>query len=516
VGRVKTIDLDDREFLSSGESRITPLAYSKEYSAFEPDTRRFRKTAACDEAIKYASTIEPQTGKRFILVSAVGDFYSWGDNKKGDAFPEHGLLGRSPVDVDMSHFNKFASKLPEEYGYACFPTKLDDFGYQIGGGNTFHEHHNRFASSLLGKPVFDKTGSKVITPGHDTRCGFILASFWNPKMKRVELIQEVWEDKLPHVIRAIDEGYMPGISMACDIPFDRCSVCGNLAPNENGYCEHLQRHRGMRGHIMRDGTPIVMINDFPVFFDSSIVKSPAAAEGRALLKVASTTVMPAKEAHFKEESLDAGPVKSKDILHTKLQAMRMDETTFSEKTASELRDIPYDRLTAYLGVLGVYPTCADTELLMFGTKSAGLVAEHNLLPVLTRKQSLNVSFPTLQPKMKMACGDDFSIDEFQKVVEVVQDYLPLKGYYEDHLLMRPKKASHNVDLDVLITKILTDRNLRSRIQKLLVEPTVQWELEKMGINGIYNNSNPKLFPVYDEMANAYMDTMERGTGKFYR
>lgn len=529
--RTKVFDFDEDWALADSEQRVIQFAYSKEYGKFEPDTRKFSKTAACDDALAFASTIQPRKGVRVLLVSALGEMETWGGNRKSDAFPHQAIMGDYPNDVSIDHFRSYLHTLPKQWGYKVFPTKFDPNGNQVGGGNTFHEHKNRFPPYLLGKPVSGLVGyaGRPVYSGtdpNDTRCGFILGAFWNSKLRRVELIKEVWEFALPSVIQAIDNGFLPNVSMACDIPFDRCSYCGHLAPTENDYCEHLHPSNGLRGAVLKRNsrsTPVVMINDFPDFFDSSIVRVPADVAGRSLMKVASLTP---QHFSFSNASAQVMPRKTKTASnpisskYRMFQHDRISEPVFSVKTASLLSSVPAVELTTYLGLYDIYPTGQDWANILYPNEpfskraSIGYNADLYLLNVLEN----NIPLESISKPNVTLASNEFNLDDFLKVSKAVDPYLVDKSWNPLYENSRSKQANHTVDLSVpfekldsksqtiILLKIFTDKGLRQRVHEALVNPMVQYELEKHGISAITYNSNK---PVYSGLADKYMNS------KFY-
>lgn len=385
----KIIDLDT-EYLGNKETRIVPVVQTN--LGFELDDRRI-KTAACDEAREFILNIEPIDGYKIILVSALGSSEYWGGNKKADAFPYNAIHGLPPKDVPLSLFDRFKHRLPTKYGMSTFTTVYDENGNQIGGGNTFREHDNKVPRDLLGKP-FDLFNKR------DPRMGFVLAQFWNPEMKRVEVVQTVSKTKLPTICLRIDKGELIGISMACDVPVDRCGKCNNLSHNDKTYCEHLKDIR-VRGMIDENGKPHWMFNDFPVFFDSTLTERPAAVEGRMLSKVASLyyfsgiqtfeesqdyygndyltkiASMPGMDDYAMHIASKSAPndieqraMGSNIKLDTKVPGFNLDsmvkaESNLEPQVIHQLRNIPIDSLIPNLATLGVFPNHTDYANLLF-------------------------------------------------------------------------------------------------------------------------------------------------------
>lgn len=285
----RIIQLDDRDylekkvvvaqndFLAPGELRATPFIYTPR-NGYEPDDRGRVKVAASSEAIAAAAALEKVPGRSYFLVVALGDSDHWGTNNNGDSFHYNALQGRWPSDVGADYFDQYKARIKKDFGYKTFEQ-----------GNSFQEHENS---------------------NPNLRIGGVAEAFWNAAMHRVELIcwieHELQNDRLHRlaqdILKAIKDKGWYGISMACRVPFDRCSVCGNLAPTRRTYCSHLKNYRLLRG-ILSDGTPVAMINDFPVFFDNSFVKVPAAPEARTLFKIAADTSESKTARHSKEAEL---------------------------------------------------------------------------------------------------------------------------------------------------------------------------------------------------------------------
>lgn len=532
----KTIDLftDDFGFdRGKGETRISPMVYGNKQHGFELDDR-LSKTAACDEALDFASRIQPIPGARVILVSAMGSSDAWGVNKKGDTFPESGLLGMLPKDVEMAFFNSHKERLPREWGISLFPTKHNAAGDQIGGGNTFHEHNNR--PSKLPGGIYGK-------PGSDVRCGDILAAFWNPRMSRVELIQTVWERKLPHIVRMIDEGFLPGISMACDVPFDRCTICGNLAINDFSYCRHLQRTNGMRGKLLGDKL-IAMINDFPLLFDSSIVAHPAAVEGRTLRKIAS---IPGNPLALAKEAAAISPASSpsrpysyeQQKLASTIVKLRASEPEFPAYVMDFFRSNGLVKSAKELATVGISLKGKEIGQLLFPTsKTAGLngeIADAVLPMVLHQRINLELSNPQALANNPVLMGSKQASmverDDAAQTMRVVGPWIPMRSYAPAIIPGRvaaDSSPSRMIDLNqplhglsdetkaILLTRILSDSQIVSHLHDVLVRPVILWELQKMGLAGGNDQPvAPESVGILGEMHKGYEKDLGIARAKFF-
>lgn len=528
----KTIDFsDDRFSLNPDETRVSPMVFSKSHG-FEIDDR-MTKTAASEDALSYAASLKPIPGARIILVSAMGSSDAWGANKKGDTFPEEALLGRLPRE-GVSLFDRFRDRLPKEWGISLFPTKFDSEGRQIGGGNTFHEHINRPAKPL---GVYGPAGS-------DCRCGDILAAFWNAAMRRVELIQTVWERKLPHIVKMIDGGFLPGISMACDVPFDRCSICNNLSRNDGEYCEHLQRGTGLRGKIWNNSKTIMMINDFPLLFDSSIVASPAAVEGRTLRKVAHFKENPLAEAKQVASVVGDNPPDSRRVKAASLvQALRSNERLFSAHQLDSFNELGLVKSACLLSNLGISFTGEEIGYMLF-PKSAtsqanGSVADEVYASVLHQRVPLVLEEP-IRAKVASFLAKQGSMmgtidpTDMHRVIRAAAPLVPMRSYAPSVLparaamlpelsvqrvvdLNQPLRGLNQETKAILLTRILADVEIVKHLQEMLVKPLILWELNKVNMGHLMeqaSHSESSVLPVLHDMARDYVQ-LEAGRDKFY-
>ncbi len=529
----KTISfVEDRFSLNTGETRVSPMVFSSGHG-FEVDDR-LTKSAAGEDALAYAAGLKPIPGARIILVSAMGSSDAWGANKKGDTFPELGLLGKLPTDMML--FDRFKDRIPKEWGISLFPTRFNEEGLQIGGGNTFHEHINRPPRNALGV---------YAAPGSDCRCGDILAAFWNPIMRRVEIIQTVWERKLPHIVRMIDEGFLPGISMACDVPFDRCSICNHLSRNDSEYCEHLQRGNGLRGKIWNNSKTIMMINDFPMLFDSSIVATPAAVEGRTLRKIAHISHNPLHpeasrpEPVVKEASLDGMQVKAASLV----SALRAREIPFTGPQLDQMREVGILKSAGILAHLGMSFTGPELGYLLFpksaSAQTNGAIADQVYGQVLHQRADLSLAEPykrgVVEILAKQAGMAVIDPTDLSKVIRVAGPMVPARSYAPAILPgrvagMPDLVAGRVIDLNqplhglnqetkaILLTRILADVEIVKHLQNMLVKPLIMWELGKINMDHLVPQTQAHEdhsgMPVLRDMARDYVQ-LEAGREKFY-
>jgi hypothetical protein len=201
------------------------------YSSAFPDTVDVRMSIVEDPAAltKSASTIFgcdyaemlPDQDHVGMHVVALGDFEHYGSNRNGDGFPKK---------ANVAYHHTF-----------------------VKHGNLYRHHKNKDPEKRLGQ---------IVKSAH---CG---------DMGRVELFVHAHKEKARDELHKLaTDGEIP-FSMACKVPFDRCSVCGTLrkSASDSNQCEHVLTKLG---EVLDDGKIICTHNDTPRFFDISFVSRPA-------------------------------------------------------------------------------------------------------------------------------------------------------------------------------------------------------------------------------------------------
>lgn len=237
----KLLRYEDPFFENTGEPRVQLLEPHRGKAGFYKH--------ASQEVNDYLSTVESCPGKRYVLVLAMSAGEYYGPNRNGDAFAE------SPV------------KIKGEWAVAPGETLIDHYKTFETHGCCYRHHINKDPNKKLGD---------------------IVKAFYNHKMHRVELLLEVDEDRGNDIVRKLDCGEFPGVSMGCRIRYDVCNICGNQAPTRDQYCEHvngLNPEFGMN-QLLPDGRKCFVWNPSPTLFDISFVFKPADRIGYTMQKVA--------------------------------------------------------------------------------------------------------------------------------------------------------------------------------------------------------------------------------------
>ena len=178
------------------------------------------KSAATIFGCEYADIL-PDADHIGIHVVALGDFEKYGSNRNGDSFPSAACLAYH--DTFVKH------------------------------GNLYRHHRNKDPKKRLGQ---------------------IVKSAYNQPMGRIELFVHAHKTKAEDELQKLaTDGEIP-FSMACRVPFDRCSICNTLRKSSKDphQCEHVLMKLGA---LEADGRRVCVHNDTPNFFDLSFVTRPA-------------------------------------------------------------------------------------------------------------------------------------------------------------------------------------------------------------------------------------------------
>lgn len=229
------------------------------------DSGYLEKTASKNfhpQIAEYVANAKPIPGIVQVLLTALGASEYWGANVNGDSFPQAALKYAGP-----------------EYGYKTFESMA----------HVYKHHINKDPAKSYGK---------------------VALSVWNEKMKRVELIVTIEQEKAPDLVERIDNGEYPEVSMGCKVPYDVCSICGNKAKTRAQYCDHLRYHMNKipPGHQKIASA----VNTIPKFFDISFVLIGADRIAKVMKKVAHGSFNPkfgissAQEAEVEKTAMMLG------------------------------------------------------------------------------------------------------------------------------------------------------------------------------------------------------------------
>lgn len=244
------------------------------------------------DVARYIERLRPTAKSQYVLVNAMGAGEYWGSNSNGDHFPEAALI-HAPSEWTGNPIVDRVRAKDWPYGYPTF--------YKA---HPYAHHRNKDATRAFGE---------------------VELAVWNDRMKRVELVVRVDEDKCQrfggaHIWDRLSMGQFVDVSMGCRVPWDRCSICTDMrayhdalstfdpkkhkhpgeavlavhkakklrgiAVTRAEYCDHA---RNNMNKILADGRKIFVYNDFPSFFDISFVFIGADKTAKTMLKIASST-----------------------------------------------------------------------------------------------------------------------------------------------------------------------------------------------------------------------------------
>lgn len=333
--------IDSSSFFPESEPTITIL--------HPENLKDLIKVAADSQISNFISSINPQAGKIYVHILAMGAGEFYGSNRNGDFFPEGNLL-------------------------ECYKT------FETSPAHVFRHHINKDPAKSIGK---------------------VLYAVYNSRMHRVELISEVDKILGEDVERRIALGEYPSTSMACKTPYDVCSICGNKAHSRQEYCLHL---RSQLGQMLPDGRRVMALNVAPLkFFDISIVVKPADVTSSILQKVAFSESVSSlelaevedlsderiKEASFKKLSELIKRIEDGQIIRTSPHLSEILSRTKDPDYAliDRLQHVPLEHVFKGLATLTITPSIAflaeiiSRRILGTAGQNMGIVVEelvHNI------------------------------------------------------------------------------------------------------------------------------------------
>lgn len=152
-------------------------------------------------------------------------------------------------------------------------------GCNSNGDFFAHEELLKTYKSFIGSSVFiDHDDDNV-----EKARGIILDAIYNQNGYFVELLLAIDKKAFPQLANGIEKKYLTGTSMGCRCEYAICSICGHKAYSDEDVCEHIQNYKG----TTYNGLPVHEDNRGVVFFEDSIVTTPADPDARILERVAS-------------------------------------------------------------------------------------------------------------------------------------------------------------------------------------------------------------------------------------
>lgn len=206
------------------------------------------------------------------VIIALSSFDAFGPNRNGDAFVEDHLLR------DNTYRNDAKRPFVQE-GFTG-PVTVPMYKSFEYFSRPYRQHNNRPDSPFYGK---------------------VQQAFYNPEMRRVELITDWDYDSAPDICEKLIKYEPVSTSMGfkCEKGGDVCSICGALAPSRLHYCTHL---RNDMGKVYSDGRIVCALNPWGRFFDISHVNTPADRTSRSVA-IINIPFDSSKTASYKNDSI---------------------------------------------------------------------------------------------------------------------------------------------------------------------------------------------------------------------
>ena len=98
------------------------------------------------------------------------------------------------------------------------------------------------AQTFVGVPFYTNHNNQDV----ENARGKIIWSEWDPNEKSIYVIGFVDREAYPHICRGIEEEYMTGVSMGCQVEYSVCSICHNAASTVDEYCPHVKNLKGRK------------------------------------------------------------------------------------------------------------------------------------------------------------------------------------------------------------------------------------------------------------------------------
>ncbi len=166
----KIITFDDH--FATGEPTVQLVATrGRDGRALREATSLHKIASTKSPALEYIKTVEPEPGKTTVLVIGLGDSETYGSNRNGDAFPSEPVPGKIASDEVLSkHYQSYDN------------------------AHVFEHHVNNDPRKAIGR---------------------VKKAFWNPYMRRVEVLEDFEHARAPHMLEKIAAGEYPSKSMGC-------------------------------------------------------------------------------------------------------------------------------------------------------------------------------------------------------------------------------------------------------------------------------------------------------------
>jgi hypothetical protein len=147
---------------------------------------------------------------------------------------------KEAVDLDGFDLDGAVKQNPDHLFVKVFAIKKDEVN---DNGDWFSETElKRAAKTFIGVPVFvnhqnddiEKARGKVVHAWYDDNAGGIYT---------VNMVDKV---AFPRLARGIEQGYVTGTSMGCQVQYSCCSICHHRAATAKEFCSHIKERKKKR------------------------------------------------------------------------------------------------------------------------------------------------------------------------------------------------------------------------------------------------------------------------------
>jgi hypothetical protein len=117
--------------------------------------------------------------------------------------------------------------------FAIKEAEVNDNGDEFSG-----EELEKSAHTFIGVPLFCNHANDDIEKAR----GKVVHAWYDKKDGGIYIVAMVDRVAYPKLARGIEEGYITGTSMGCQVHHSYCSICHNMAHTADEYCDHV-KHR---------------------------------------------------------------------------------------------------------------------------------------------------------------------------------------------------------------------------------------------------------------------------------
>lgn len=139
-------------------------------------------------------------------------------------------------DLDGFDLTEAVKKNPDHLFVKVFAIKKDEVN---DNGDAFSEAElKKAANTFIGCPVFCNHANDDIEKAR----GKVVHAWYDAEEGGIYIISMVDKVAYPKLARGIEEGYITGTSMGCQVHHSLCSICHTKAHVSEEYCDHI-KHR---------------------------------------------------------------------------------------------------------------------------------------------------------------------------------------------------------------------------------------------------------------------------------